>query len=214
MSLVVFSTPGASRAALETMQVFELRQPEQLRLRAHPWIDAEHDNTGRYYNFREHPDQIRTSLEDLKPWAGHASTETFYQLIEWLNGPDSALESNDCAFSGVYPNEGPHSERQFETSGRLMVLFRDLQANTSPERVGGMAQEVAYALSQLGPDLEAIVGVSLVDVQFTELPGPAARQKGQQLMLSFWAWGDSEALTLATLDAALVHLWTAMRSAR
>ena len=195
------------------MKVFELRDPALLRLRAHPWVDAEANHAARYRDFRRHPHLIRSSLEDLLPWVGHASTETFYRLIEWLNGPDATLESNDCAFSGLGPNEGPHSERRLEASGRLMVLFRDLAANTSAERVGELAQGVARALSGMGQDLEAIVGVSIVDVHFTELPGPPARQRGQQLMLSFWAWGDSEAETLHSLDRTLTNLWDALRSA-
>jgi hypothetical protein len=55
--------------------------------------------------------------------------------------------------------------------------------------------------------------VSIVDVQFTTLPGPPVRQRGQQLMLSFWAWGDDEAQTLGNLDTALGNLRQALRAA-
>jgi hypothetical protein len=195
------------------MRVYELRDPSQQRVRAHPWVDAEGDSNHRYYNFRQHPELIRSSLEDLEPWVGHPSTETFYQLIEWLNGPGSVLESNDCAFNGLVMNEGPHSQKRLEASGRLMVLFRNLVFNTSPDRVGELAQRVAYALSEKTPSLEGVVGVSIVDVQFTTLPGPPVRQRGQQLMLSFWAWGDDEAQTLGNLDTALGNLRQALRAA-
>jgi hypothetical protein len=194
------------------MNVVELTQPALPRLRAHPWVDAQSDHRFRYHDFRAHPELIRSSLEDLLPWAGHPSTETFYQLIEWLNAPDGTLESNDCAFSGVYRNEGPHSERRLEASGRLMVLLRDLAANTSADRVGALAQGVAVALSRMTPDLEAVVGVSVVDVQFTALPGPPARQRGQQLMLSFWAWGDDETEALTNLDRTLRNLRDALET--
>lgn len=196
------------------MRVYELQDPGLQRPRAHPWINGETDTSHRYYDFRRHPELIRSSLEDLAPWDGHASTETFYRLIEWLNGPDSTLESNDCAFNGVSANEGPHSERRLETSGRLMILCRDLVANTSGDQVGELAQGVAGVLSQMTPELEAVVGVSIVDVQFTTLPGPRQQQRGQQLMLSFWAWGDDQAETLGNLDRTLDNLGQALRAAR
>jgi len=195
------------------MRVYELQDPDQLRLRAHPWVDAEADASHRYYDFRAHPERIRTSLEDLLPWGEHGFTETFYRLLEWLNGPQSSLETNDCAFHGISPNEGPHSTRRLEASGRLMVLSRNLAANTRPDHVGGLAQRVAIALSQMSEGIEAVVGVTIVDVQFTTLPGSAAQQRGQQLMLSFWAWGDDEAETLGNVDHTLGNLAAALRAA-
>jgi hypothetical protein len=196
------------------MKVYELRDPAHLRRRAHPWVDADADPSHRYYDFRRHPELIRSSLEDLLPWSEAASTETFFQLIEWLNGPESTLESNDCAFNGLSANDGSHSDLRFEASGRLMVLFRDLACNTSPARVGNLAQSIARALSLATPSLEeGVVGVSIVEVQVTTLPGPPARQRGQQVMLSFWAWGDDEGETLSNLNLTLVNLGDALRTA-
>jgi hypothetical protein len=194
------------------MQVFELTDPATLRVRAHPWTRAEGDAAHRYVDFREHPELIRTSLEDLRPWADHAFTEAFYRLIEWLNGPESLLESNDCAFSGVQPNDSPHSARRLQASGRLMVLFRHLPSNTRPDRIGELTERVARALSASGQDLEAVVGVSIVEVLYTALPGPPERRRGQQLMLSFWAWGDDEAQVFGNVDRTLGHLTEALRS--
>lgn len=195
------------------MKVYQLADPEQLRLRAHPWTHAEADPRHRYLDFRKRPDLIRSSLEDLTPWDGHPFTETFYRLLEGVNGPDSLLESNDCAFAGPHPNEGPHSERRLEASGRVMILFRDLTLNTSEAHVGELTQRIAHALSERPEDFEAVVGVSIVAVQFTGLSGPPARQRGRQLMLSFWAWGDDEGSTLDAVNRALGDLEHALQVA-
>lgn len=194
------------------MRVYELSDPGGLRLRAHPWVHSDEDPTARYVDFRRNPALIRSSLEDFVPWAGHAFAETFFGLIEWLSGPQSALESNDCAFSGVGPNESGLSELPLEASGRLMVLQRDLLSNTSPQAVRGLAERIARGLAVASPDLEqGVVGVTVVDVQYVTLPPPRAAQMGQQLMLSFWAWGTDEAETTRTLNEVLVNLSAALR---
>ena len=195
------------------MRVYQLAHPDQLRPRAHPWVASEADPTHRYYDFVQQPELIRSSLEDLQAWHGTAWAETFFQLIEWLNGPDSSLMSNDCAFNAPAPHDGTHSERRLEASGRLMVLFRNLAINTKAARVSALMQRVGGILSETDPGLEeAAVGVSIVDVQFATMRRSPKRQLGQQLMLSFWAWGDDEAQTLLNLDRTLVNLGTALRA--
>lgn len=193
------------------MNVFELKDPSALRLRTHPWTTSESNPAHRYRDFCAHPELIRTSLEDLTPWQTQPAIQTFFEMIEWLNGPESALESNDCSFTGVIPNTGTHESKRLEASGRVMVLFRDLEANRSPDRVGSFTQEVAMALHQLDPGMEGgAVGVSIVDVHFTALPGEVPN--GQQLMLSFWAWGDDRTETWAGLEQTLGNLFRALRS--
>jgi len=195
------------------MKVYELKDPQNLRLRAHPWVDSDGDPSHRYHDLRRHPDRIRTRIEDLLPWREEAAVETFLQLLEWLNGPESALESNDCAFSGPGVNAGPHSDLRLEVSGRLMILFRDQRRNTVSGQVEALTQHVAYALSLADPGLQAaVIGASVVDVQFVELPGPAVKQRGKQLLLSFWAWGDDEAEAYRNLNRTLKCLGGALRT--
>lgn len=195
------------------MKVYELRDPQRLRVRAHPWVDADGDPRHRYHDLRRHPEHIRTRMEDLVPWRDHPAIETFFQLLEWLNGPGSVLESNDCAFSGPSANVGPHSALPIEVSGRLMVLFRELGRNLRSEEVQALTQHVARALSVADPSLDAaVIGASVVEVQFTDLPGPPARQQGSQLMLSFWAWGDDDAQAYRNLDRTLTNLGGALRT--
>ena len=194
------------------MRVYELREPARLRRRAYPWVDSEADSNYRSYDFLQHPELIRSSLEDFQAWRAYASTETFFQMIEWLNGPDGGLLSNDCAFSGPAQNEGPHSDRRLEASGRVMVLFRDLVLNTSMACIEGLRQHVAQALSQADPHfVDGIIGASNVDVDFMTLPNPP--RVGKQLLLSFWAWGDDEAETMDHLDRTLKNLFGALKKA-
>ena len=190
------------------MKVYELAAPDQLRTRTHPWTHTDANPDHRYVDFRAHPEQIRTSLEDLAPWQAYPATQTFYELVEWVNGPASALESNDLAFEGVSPNQSAQSASRMQAAGRLMVLFRDLKANTSPQQIGELTQAVAMALSKINTgSQECLVGVSIVDVELLELG-----QRGQQLLLSFFAWGDDAFSTMANFDQVLRAVTKALQS--
>src|SRR5579862_773029 len=66
--------------------------------RQHPWTTAgdKPDAVERYWDFRNHPEQISVVLEDFKPYEHHAAVPRFYELLGWVNGDDSLFESNDC----------------------------------------------------------------------------------------------------------------------
>ena len=105
------------------MNVYEHNDPDSLIPRSHPWIDGESDPTHRYYDFRTSPELIRSSLEDMQEWSTYPATETFYRLLEWLNGPESVFESNDCAFilvrvQGETNNPGPGTDTPHAVSIR------------------------------------------------------------------------------------------------
>jgi hypothetical protein len=194
------------------MKVYEHSDPDSLKTRSHPWLDAESDSTCRYYDFRTHPELIRTSLEDLQQWNASPAAETFYRLIEWLNGTESCLESNDCALSGATITIEPHPSKPWHCSGRLMILYRDLALNTSPEQIQRLTNATAQALSEADLLFEwGAVAATIVSTRFTALPGPPERQKGQQLMLSFWVWGETEPEMMAHLDRLFHNLTGALR---
>jgi hypothetical protein len=200
----------ATRGAM--MQVYEHNDPDSLRPRAHPWTDGESNPAHQYYDFRARPELIRSSIEDLQEWRAYTATETFYRLLEWLNGPESALESNDCAFSGATANTGSDLSKRLQCSGRLMILYRDLASNTSPEQMHWLTNGAAHAMSAVDPAFEwGAVGATITSVRFTTLPGPPERQRGQQLMLSFWAWGDDEPDVMTNLDRTFRNMTVALR---
>jgi hypothetical protein len=196
------------------MKVYEHSDPDSLKLRSHPWIDAESNPAYRYYDFKTQPELIRSSLEDLRPWNSYPAIETFYRLLEWLNGPASIFESNDSAFTGAAATAGTQSSKPLQCSGRLIILYRNLAVNTSREQMYRLADTIARALSETDPLFEwGAVGATIMPTRFTTLPGPPEHQSGQQLMLSFWAWGETEPEVMTNLDRTLHNLTGALHSA-
>ena len=192
------------------MKVYEHSDPDSMSPRSHPWVDSASNPAHRYYNFRSSPELIRSSIEDMLEWSAYPATETFYRLLEWLNGPESVFESNDCAFSGAAVNT--HDSTRLQCSGRLMILYRDLASNTSPEQMHWLTNAAAHALRRTDPAFEGgVIGATIMSVRFTTLPGPPERQRGQQLMLSFWAWGEQEPEVMTNLDRTFHNVTVALR---
>ena len=180
--------------------------------RSHPWIDVAGKPDWRYYDLTASPERIRTSLEDFQPWSHYAAVEGFYVLLERLNHPKSRLESNDCAFSGPEANEDLAVAKPLQCSGRLMLLFRLLAHNTDEARIARLRLSFHRDLSEGDPSFRwGVIGTTLVPVRFRELPGNPGQQLGSQLMLSFWAWGDSEADTMLNLGRVFKNLSRALR---
>jgi hypothetical protein len=182
--------------------------------RSHPWLDAVGNPDCRYYDLTTSPAHIRTSLEDLLPWSHYPAIEVFYQLLERLNQRESALESNDCAFSGPEQSADPGIGKPLQCSGRLMVLFRALRLNTVPERVERLAHRLHCDLAEVDAAFRwGIIGTTLVPVRYLALPEGRGQQLGSQLMISFWAFGDSESDTMRNLGRLLENLSKALRAA-
>lgn len=180
--------------------------------RSHPWVDAKDNPASRYYDLTASPARIRSSLEDFQPWQRYAAIEIFYSLLERLNHIKSALESNDCAFTGPEPNENESIPKPLQCSGRVMVLFRELERNTAAGRVEWLKNQLHYALIDGDPLFRwGVVGTTIVPVRYLALPEAGGQQLGSQLMISFWAWGDSEADNMSNLARLLKNLAQALR---
>jgi hypothetical protein len=179
--------------------------------RSHPWSGSALDPGARYYDLSATPELIRAVLEDFKPFQAHAAVDDFYSLLERLNDPQCALESSDCAFSGPQPNQSQHMPGSLECSGRLIILFRALEQNTLEARMAWLRRALQRELAALDPRFGAgIIGTTLVPIRYLALPDGA--QLGQQLMLSFWAFGDSEASVMQALSRLFRNLSRALRS--
>jgi hypothetical protein len=180
--------------------------------RSHPWIDAVGDARCQYYDLTASPAHIRSSLEDFRPWSRYAAIEDFYALLEQLNQKSSALESNDCAFTGPHAGEQPTTTTAFECSGRVMVLFRALRQNTVPARVESLKNQLHNTLAQLDPNfLSGMIGTTLIPVRYLALPKRGNQQLGLQLMISFWAWGKTEADNMTNLRRLFKNLALALQ---
>ena len=179
--------------------------------RSHPWTDAVASAASRYYDLKADPALIRTALEDFVPWSHYAAITRFYELLERLNAPGSILESNDCAFSGPYPSEALQLGKLLQCEGRVMVLYRELELNLSRRRVEELKNDIHVRLASLDQEFEwGMIGTTITPVRYVDLPGPDDRKLGYQLMLSFWAWGDSEAEVMDNLDRVVGNLARAL----
>jgi hypothetical protein len=194
------------------MKTCEYDGPAFTESRSHPWVDAIGDTTCRYYDLTASPALIRTSLEDLLPWRHYAAIEDFYVLLERLNHARSPLESNDCLFTGPAKNDNAQVAKALQCSGRVMVLFRSLEQNIVGSRVEWLKDQLHLALEALDPKFSCgVVGTSIMPVRYLAVEGDEDCQLGSQLMLSFWAWGDSEAETMGNLARLLKNLSKALR---
>jgi hypothetical protein len=196
---------------LPTMMTCTFDGDVQTLARAHPWTTTTANPAHRYYDLRATPALIRTSLEDLLPWTRHPAIETFYTLLEWLNGPGSTLESNDCAFEGPEPCEDVEGRGSLECSGRVMLLFRNLARNVEGDDLADMTGALHASLAQMDPRFgRGVIGTTLIPVDYVTREAPAS-QHGAQLMLSFWAWGRSEDECMISLGRLLTNLARAVR---
>jgi hypothetical protein len=175
--------------------------------RAHPWSDAVGNAAARYHDLKASPGLVRTALEDFVPFAHHPAVLEFYTLVERLNAPASTLESNDCAFSAPHASELPPPSKLLQCEGRLMILFRELGLNLSRRRVEALKDALHLRLAPLDPGLEwGMIGTTIYPTRYVTLPLPAERQLGHQLMLSFWAWGDTDAEVMGHLERVVRNL--------
>jgi hypothetical protein len=178
--------------------------------RSHPWRDSASDAEARYYDFTANPELIRSSLEDFKPFKAYAAVEQLYSLLERINHPKSPLESSDSAFSGPHANETGQMNTSLECSGRVMLLYRETAENTRATRISWLKTAFHYQLARLDPKFSlGAIGTTLVPVRYLTLPGDA--QLGQQLMVSFWAFGNSEPSVMQNLGRLFTNLTQAAR---
>jgi hypothetical protein len=180
--------------------------------RSHPWLGAVDNPQAQYYDLTATPALIRSSLEDLLPWSRFPGVESFYGLLEQLNHPKSALESNDCAFTGPHSNEDLTIPKALQCCGRVMVLFSTLERNTEDGLVEWLRNELHVELAELDSAFQwGVVGTTRIPVRYLALPEADGRQLGSQLMISFWAWGDDEADTMRNLARVIKNLTRALR---
>ena len=181
--------------------------------RSHPWSDAVASADHRYYDLKSEPARIRSSLEDFVRWSHLAAVEEVYALLEWLNGETSPLESNDCAFTGPHANDVAAFPEKLTCSGRIMVLYRALPKNLSRGRIEALKNALHHRLGALDEGLAlGMIGTTIVPVRFVTLPVSGEGQLGHQLMISFWAWGNSESELMANLGRVVRSLSAALRA--
>jgi hypothetical protein len=168
------------------MKVYRAYELDLKGVRAHPWITALADPKHRYCDFKARPDLIATSLEDFTPWSRHAAVRTFYDMLRWLNGPDSELETDDCAFGGIRRSSKSELADVKQADGRLMLFYRQLPFNCD-QRAEWLMDCFDFHLGRLNTEIDlGVVGLSKAETYFKSI-----LQTGRSLILNFWAWGNT-----------------------
>jgi hypothetical protein len=177
------------------MLVYKAIELEQDLGRDHPWTESEKCSDWKYHDFKSHPELIPKVLEDFRPYAHFQASQLFYDVVGWMNGTESCLESNDCELQGPHPNIDKQFKKTLRTRGRLMVFFRKLELNCLLGKARWLEDCYEFYLRRVMPQFVwGVVGLTKFRTRFTELD-----KTGHILILSFWAYGDDEAETMENL---------------
>jgi hypothetical protein len=96
-----------------------------------------------------------------------------------------------------------------------MVLYRRLARNLSRRRVESLKDAIHLRLEPLDPEFPwGMIGTTIVPVRYVTLPVHGDEQLGYQLMISFWAWGSSDAELLGHLNRVMKNLSQGLRTSR
>lgn len=189
---------------------FDRSQPYGLRLQ--PWDTAGYAEGGRFYDFRRDPALITEVLEDFMPLAGYEAVRQFYELLRWMNGPDSPYETNDSRLRPPRENrQRDLADKVLVRDGMLMFFFRDLTLNLSEDSVAWsrrfnryeidqqdikptpndllirIGQRYVEELAKINPDsLEDCVGVQFMPALYTDAPVHEDAKFGNQIVFRFW----------------------------
>jgi hypothetical protein len=182
--------------------------------RQHPYFPGPGGGVG-FQNFVENPALIREVLEDLRPFDGQPAIEVFYQLLEWVNGPQSILESVDCAFRYVADN-GP-----MRAIGRVMLMYRKLDHNLLSGFTYALTQATVNALNDVPLDgIRHNFDLYQYPTEFlnalTDLPAEIERmgiglRDGCVTSVDFQVFGENEAQVFENLELVFRGLAGAVR---
>jgi hypothetical protein len=177
--------------------------------RPHPYKGSDYDTGVDYYDFKKQPELIREKLEDFKPHDAQEAIQSFYSLVEWINVESKVLESNDCAFEAPRPSNSPNaSSKKLQASGRLMIFYRELHYNVNEQPISWLRDATEFYIKQVDPTFEdGVIATGLQGSIYEAL----RNRLGKELVLTFWAFGDTDEETYANLDRAFKGLHEALR---
>lgn len=152
------------------------------------------DEASVYVDFKKQPKLIRSALEDLVPFKQWDFVEQFYSLIEWINGSQSRLESNDCVFNAAEENPDQQYAYAQKCSARLMILFRDIPENCQARSIDWLMEAILQQVSMGKPGFKAgAIALSQSPTCYLALgDAPDTGGMGHQVILSFMAYGKNE----------------------
>lgn len=192
--------------------------------RVHPFVATRPGEAG-FVDFKHHPERIAEVLEDFVALGHETAIQNFYRFLAWLNGPDSLLESCDCALRGPEPHDFKYSQRLLSVHGRLMVMHRDLSANCD-DRFNLLYNSLGRELSSIDQEFTRSQGIVGLAGSYAIYQGllPAEHIKsgkirsrfedpgrGYQVMLLFKAFGDDTIEAFINLDRVFKNIEIACR---
>jgi hypothetical protein len=192
----------------------ELERPvtDPSQIRRHRWSVSTANPDHRYHDFRQHPELIRTVLEDFLTWSNLPAVQVFYKMIEWLNRPFSEFETNDCGLRPIKQN----TDRQFAfpltITGRLMFFYRNLARNCSEVSVNWLGTTLLQALGSIDPTFsQGAIGIHRMPIAFDGDPESEFLRTGIELQMSFWAYGNSDEEVWKQLERVFENGFEALR---
>jgi hypothetical protein len=182
-------------------------------IRLHPYEPGGSDPRVRYYDFRNHPELIPVSLEDFRPWEHYEAIGRFYDLLRWLNSNESAYESNDSGFA-LRPGRGFGLDARVVAGGRVMIFIRDLSHNLSTTKIGFLKGLLCEGIREVEPEFTGgHIDVSTTLACFSALPGADEDKVGAEVVLEFYALGETEEEAMSNLSVLITGLHAALKLA-
>lgn len=194
--------------------------------RMHPYLSSRPGEAG-FVDFRQQPERIPEVLEDYRPHADQPAVRTFFEFLRWINGPESVLETCDCALQGPDKVKSPKESRfPWVLHGRVMMMHREPGANCIEGAPTIFIQHLYGQLQRvdaLAPLRDVSAGLSLCSVLYrdrclaqpaadgTLAAGPYDPGLGQHVMVTFRAHGHSHPEVWQKLYEFYGFLWIACR---
>ena len=206
------------------MRVYQDQSEGFQKARVYPYISTRPGQSG-FVDFKQHPESIAEVLEDFAHLGHEPAIQTFYRFLAWLNGPESLLESCDCALRGPERHDLKNSHHILSAHGRLMVMYRDLSANCD-DRFNTLYNSLGRELSSVDPQFSAAsgtVGFAGSRALYKDLSSAKPRKdgtinsrfddrgRGHQVLLLFKAFGDDSEDTFKNLERVFKNIELACR---
>ncbi|WP_333620548.1 hypothetical protein [Pantoea septica] len=191
---------------------FDPLKLEEEHARSHPWGKTEYEErAGQYSNFITNPELITTMLEDFNPHEDKQAVQTFYDFLRWINGPDSQLETNDCALrEGVIKNPDALFKFSHKIDGRVEILLRQHEVNCLAQAVTWLFRMLSLYLQVERPDFfDALIDLESAPTDFVLLPGD--ENSGHRIRITFNAYGNGEVEVWACLATVFQSIWNATK---
>jgi len=180
--------------------------------RSHPWTTSSEDDGARYVDLRANPWLVREVLEDFNRYEDRLATQRFYEILVWVNGADSLLETNDCL---LRVGGGPSSAQTVgvEIRGHLTFFFRDLVQNCRPAPVAWLCQQLERSVGSVDPKFSGgAFDYARWPTYFRALQDSSgAPMAGNLINLRFVSHGSDEQDAFVNLDRTFATLQQALQ---